>query len=261
MREDSTSETDKPYRFATPTRTTKESVFIDEIEAAARESRTSYVEKFANFPLWAPRQNVARFLAQYEIYRNHILPIHGSIIEGGVCFGGGLMAWAHLVSIFEPVNHTRRVIGFDTFEGFPGLSEADEKAESGMAYAGGMAAPLDEELAALAALHDTNRAVGHIPRVELVKGDANKTIPQYVKDNPHLIVAALVLDFDIFDPTWVALSEFAPLMPRGGVVIFDELNCKDWPGETRAVMAQEVLRLGKLQRFPYASTLSYLVIE
>jgi macrocin-O-methyltransferase TylF-like protien len=247
------------YRFDLPTRTKDERNFLDALETAAQNSKTTNVERFANFPLWAPRQNVARFLAQWHIYQK-IVGIHGSIIECGVAFGGGLMAWAHFASILEPVNHTRRVIGFDTFQGFPGMSTQDEKAQSGLAYKGGMSAPVDEEIAALAQIHDLNRAVGHIPRVELVKGDACQTIPKYIQDNPHLLVALLVLDFDIYEPTWKALDKFIPLMPKGAVIVWDELNCKDWPGETKASLPF-LRRVGRLKRLPYASTISFAVIE
>jgi cephalosporin hydroxylase len=246
------------YRFDLPTRTEKERGFLERLEELAQQSQTTNVERFTNFPLWAPRQNIARFLAQWEIYQ-HVLEVHGSVIECGVAFGGGLMAWAHFASILEPVNHPRRVIGFDTFSGFPGMGAHDAKAESGLAYAGGMAAPVEEEIAQLAALHDMNRAVGHIPRLELVKGDACETIPAYVASNPHLVVALLVLDFDIHAPTAVALRCFLPLMPKGAVIVFDELNCKDWPGETQAVL--DLIPQMRLRRFPWCSTLSYAVLE
>lgn len=249
------------YRFDLPTRTEGERGFLSSLESVARHSKTTNVERFANFPLWAPRQNIARFLAQYEIYSKHILHSHGSIIECGVAFGGGLMAWAHLASIFEPINHTRRVVGFDTFSGFPSMSSQDAKAESGLAYSGGMSTPVEDEIAALAALHDRNRPIGHIPRVELVKGDACETIPAYVKNNPHLLISALVLDFDIYSPTLTALKTFLPLMPAGAVLIFDELNCKDWPGETQAMLKQIDVNSLRLRRFPFASTLSYAVLE
>lgn len=251
--------TTSAHRFEMPTRTGRERKFLEELEHAAQSSKTTNVERFANFPLWAPRQNVARFLAQWEIYREHVVHVHGSIIEGGVAFGGGLMAWAHFASILEPVNHTRRVIGFDTFGGFPGMSDQDDRAESGLAYAGGMAAPVDEEIASLVALHDMNRPLGHIERVELVKGDACETMPQYVLDNPHLVVAMLVLDFDIYKPTAKALECFLPLMPKGAVIVWDELNCKDWPGETKA--AGDLIPSMRLRRFPWCSTLSYAVME
>ena len=36
------------------------------------------------------------------------------------------MTWAKLSAILEPVNLTRRIYGFDTFAGFPSLSEKDQ---------------------------------------------------------------------------------------------------------------------------------------
>ena len=44
-----------------------------------------------------------------------ILNVHG-IVECGVLYGNGTMTFAHLSSILEPVNFTRKIIGFDTFE-------------------------------------------------------------------------------------------------------------------------------------------------
>lgn len=250
----------RAYRFVTPTRSSSERQFLECLEEVAGKSKTSYVEKFRAFSLWAPRQDVARFLLQYDIYSRHVLGSHGSVIECGVCFGGGLMAWSHFASILEPYNHTRRVIGFDTFEGFVGMSEKDDGAQSGLAEKGAMAAPLKEEIEEIAALHDWNRPIGHIPRVELIKGDATKTIPKFVQENKHLIVSLLVLDFDVYQPTRVALEQFVPLMNRGSVIVFDELNCKDWPGETQAVMEFFGEKSIEIKRMPFASTTSYAIL-
>ena len=54
----------------------------------------------------------------------------------------------------------------------------------------------------------------HIPKIELVKGDVRKTIPKYIKDNPHLIVSLLYLDLDLYEPTRAALRNFIPRMPK-----------------------------------------------
>ena len=75
------------------------------------------------------------------------------------------------------------------------------------------------------------------------------------------MVAALTLDFDIHDPTATALEHFLPLMPKGAVLIWDELNCKDWPGETQAAVRLGLLPKMRLRRFPWCSTLSYAVFE
>lgn len=103
----------------------------------------------------------------------------------------------------------------------------------------------------------SNRFVGHIPKVELVRGDATRTIPEYVKNDPQLLVSLLDLDFDVYKPTKVELQQFLPRTLKGAVIAFNELNLRDWPGET--VAALQVLERNKLllKRFPFGSTISY----
>src|SRR6186997_571888 len=85
---------------------------------------SSWETKVENFPKYVRRQNLTRFLALYEIF-NRVLNVKGSIVECGVNHGFGMMTWAKLSAILEPVNLTRRIYGFDTFSGFPSLSQKD----------------------------------------------------------------------------------------------------------------------------------------
>jgi cephalosporin hydroxylase len=62
------------------------------------------------------------------------------------------------------------------------------------------------------------------------------TARQFLTDFPHLVISCLYLDFDIYQPTKVALEHFLPRMPKGSVLVFDELNEEAFPGETIAVM-------------------------
>ena len=80
---------------------------------------SSWETKMENFPKYVRRQNLTRFLALHEIFKL-VLPVKGSIVECGVNHGFGIMSWAKFSAIHEPVNLTRRIYGFDTFEGFPG---------------------------------------------------------------------------------------------------------------------------------------------
>ena len=73
--------------------------------------------KFDNFPKYTQKNSLSKFLARYEIYKLQ-MHIPGSIVELGVARGGSLLTWAQLSAIYEPVNYSREVIGFDTFEGF-----------------------------------------------------------------------------------------------------------------------------------------------
>ena len=220
-------------------------------------------QRLQAFPRHVRRQDIARFLVKHELFRL-ALPVNGSVVECGVFAGGGLMSWVHFSAIHEPYNHSRRVIGFDTFDGFPSVASQDTATgTSAHLTPGGLrtTAPVQEELHQLATLHDRNRPLGHIPKVELVAGDACQTVAEYVQRNPHLLVSLLYLDFDLYAPTAAALEVLYPRIPRGGVVAFDELNCADFPGETTALLGALDLSAVRLLRFPWDPYISYFVKE
>jgi hypothetical protein len=219
----------------------------------------TFAEKIDAFSKFASRQAIAKFLARYEIFKK-ILHVNGSIVECGVLHGGGLLWFAKLSSILEPTNHVRKIIGFDTFEGFPSIHEVDRQGDSSHLRESGLTgSPLDEVKRAVS-LYDMNRPLAHIPKVELVPGDLAATAPTYVKANPHLVVSLLYLDVDLYEPTKKALECFVPLMPKGAIVVFDQLNAKMFPGETRAVDEVLGIRNITIERFPFDSYVSYCVI-
>lgn len=219
------------------------------------------MDKLRNFTKYVPRQTLTTFLAKNALFQ-YALGVHGYIIECGVYLGAGLMTWGQLSAIYETINHTRRIVGFDTFEGFSGISEKDRSDQQlDFMKKGGLSANSYEDLQYCIQLYNLNRPIGHIPRVELQAGDAVKTIPEYVRNNQHLVVAMLYLDFDVYEPTKVALENFVPRMPKGAVIAFDELNQAAWPGETLAVMETVGLRNLRIQRFSYAPALSFAILE
>lgn len=240
----------------------KEEAYYDSLEKFLGKCTGTRLQQIENFPKFAPRQALSWFLTKYEMYRQ-IVDVQGSIVECGVHLGGGLMTFAQLSAIFEPFNHTRKVIGFDTFEGFPHLAKQDERARASVAKKGGFAITSSQyqELQEAVRLFDLNRPVGHIPKVELVKGDALETMPKYLEENPHTVVSLLYLDFDVFEPTRCAIELFLPRIPKGGMIAFDELNISDWPGETLAVMESIGIPNLKIRRFPFTTSVSYAVIE
>lgn len=224
----------------------------------------SAVEKLENFPKYVPRQNLARFLARYELFKL-IKNIQGSIVECGVLFGGGLMSFAKLSTILEPYNFQRRIIGFDTFTGFPDIDKMDrrgkpERKSAHMKRHGFAAGDAYEDLQRAIQVYDVSRFLNHFPKVEVVKGDFAITAKKYLEDYPHLIVSCLYLDFDIYQPTKIALQHFFPRMPKGAVVVFDELNEEAFPGETLAVLEMLDLRSLRVRRFDFEPRISYAII-
>lgn len=221
----------------------------------------SMVDKLDAFAKYASRQAIAKFLTKYEIFRQ-ILNVNGSIVEGGVLHGGGTLAWAKLSSILEPTNHTRKVIGFDTFEGFPSVDEKDLQGNDGsLTHVGGLQGSDLENVEKAVGVYDLNRPLNHIPKVELVKGDIAQTAPAYLEQNPHLVVSLLYLDVDLYEPTLTLLETFVPRMPKGAILVFDELNAKMFPGETLAVHEYIGLKNLEIRRFPFDSYVSYAVIQ
>ena len=101
--------------------------------------------------------------------------------------------------------------------------------------------------------------MGHINKVELVKGDAVKTIPKYVKKNQSLIIRLLFLDFDLYKPTIVALKNLYNLVPSGGIVAFSELGLEKWVGETIAFKEFFKDKKVKLKKFEYDPYQSYFI--
>ncbi|RDJ32726.1 MAG: class I SAM-dependent methyltransferase [Crenarchaeota archaeon] len=218
------------------------------------------MDKLRNFPKFVPRQSLSLFLAKNSIFKN-ILNIHGNIIECGVFLGGGLMTWAQLSSIYEPINHTRKIIGFDSFTGFEKIHPKDEVDGPEYIRPGGLATNAYDDLKKCIEIYDLNRHISHIPKIEIIKGNANETIPKFIDDNPHEVIALLYLDFDLFEPTKTAIEKFLPLMPKGAIIVFDELNQAIWPGETQAILETIGLRHLKIQRFPYTPAISYAILD
>ena len=174
--------------------------YIESMEAHIKRAThdfagTSVLDSFAKY---ASRQAMTRFLARVSIFEK-IKDTHGSIIECGVFNGQGVMSWAQMSSIYEPVGGvTREVFGFDTFSGFPSLHEIDLKNTRGDKHkVGDLAVPkIYEDLLECIRLYDQNRFLAQFPKVHLIKGDFMETADRFFDEFPHVVPALLYLDFD-----------------------------------------------------------------
>lgn len=215
--------------------------------------------KLENFTKYVRRQHLKRFLALYEIFKL-VLPVKGSVIECGVWRGFSLMAWAKLSTMLEPENLTRRIYGFDTFEGFPSVHDIDQSAFK-TNERGELSSHSYDELFQLIKEYDADRFLGHIGKVELIRGDMAKTIPEFIERHQHLMVSLLFIDCDLYEPTRTALEHFLPRMPKGAIVAFDDLDNPIWPGETLAILETVGLNKLKLQRLEWDPYIAYAVID
>ena len=215
--------------------------------------------KLENFPKYVRRQHLKRFLAMYEIFKK-ALPVKGSVVECGVFRGFGIMSWAKLSAILEPENLTRRIYGFDTFDGFPEVSELDQSQFHSVKQ-GGLKANSFDELEALIAQYDADRFLGHIGKVELIRGDMVQTIPEFIASHQHLLVSLLFVDCDLYEATRIALEHFIPRMPKGAILAFDDLDNPIWPGETRALLDKLGVSRLRIQRIEWDPYIGFAILD
>ncbi len=240
-------------------RTKAEQLVADKLRQVFERCSDPWEQKIENFPKYVKRQNLTKLLAQYEIFKR-VLNVKGSVVECGVFRGGSLMTWAHLSAILEPVNLTRRIYGFDSFEGFPAVSPQDRGPMSNHVKPGDLYANAYDELKELVEIYDSYRFLGHVDKVHLVKGDATRTIPEFIEMHPHLVVSLLFLDFDLYEPTKIALKYFVPRMPKGAILAFDELDNPLWPGETLALLHEMGIGSLKLERVEFDPYIGFAVV-
>ena len=79
-----------PIKVSGGLRTAAEAEEAGRNRALFEANPSSWETKLENFPKYVPRQNLTRFLTLYELFKR-VLPIKGSVIEGGAHQGFGLM--------------------------------------------------------------------------------------------------------------------------------------------------------------------------
>ncbi len=235
------------------------------------QTRLEMVDHFLNSPI--PRDqilsNMGLFLNSKALSRllfmNHlyeqIVDVMGVVMEFGTRWGPNLGQFAALRGIYEPFNRHRKIIGFDTFSGFPKIDSED--GSSDMMEVGHLTVPDNYKMYLEKALElqERDNPLAHIKKFELCEGDATITLPKYLSDNPETIIALAYFDFDVYQPTKICLEAIKPRLVRGSVIGFDELNDPDSPGETIALMEVFGLNNITLKRYPYTSRTSYFVVQ
>jgi len=215
-----------------------------------------------NFPVYARRLFLKRFLAHYEFFRRTV-DLPGDIVELGVYRGVSLMSWANFLEIRNMGDRAKQVIGFDNWKGFVSLHPKDGKEDPRVnkVVGGYDAACFRDILKDALTIFDRDRFIPHKPRVILVEGQIEESVPKFIRENPGLRISLLHIDCDLYLPTRTALESLWPRVVTGGVVIFDDYGIRPWEGESAAAdeyfKDQNVL----LRRLDWAMSPSAYVIK
>ncbi len=205
-----------------------------------------------NFYLSCDNSRVAKFVAQYELFKISV-NVPGEIAEFGVFKGVSLVRFAHFREILG-ISEKKSIFGFDTFGEFPDSNyEPDnERLAKFIVSAGSTSIGKDQLIKVL-------NKKGLDKGVHLIEGDVRDTIPEFIKNNPGVKISFLNLDVDLYEPSKAILESFWPLISEGGVLLLDDYG--KFPGETKAAddfFADKGVAIRKLK---YAASPSYIIKE
>lgn len=232
----------------------------EQIADALLESPLPRNELLRNLGLYLLPMDLRRFLFFDSLYRRFI-DVPGVIVEFGCRWGQNLAILQSLRAIYEPYNVLRKIIGFDTFQGFPGVTEKDGTASCLTTGGYGVCEEYPSYLEGLLSLKETQSPISNMKKFELIAGDAATTFEQYLREHPETIVAFAYFDMDLYEPTKQCLKLLMKHVTKGSVIGFDELNMSQFPGETLALQEAVGTNKVRLQRSTLAHAESFFVYE
>jgi hypothetical protein len=168
-----------------------------------------------------------------EAYRM-IVDQPGIIVEFGTWWGQNLVLFENLRAIYEPFNQSRRVNGFDTFQGYPSVSARDNPSDTIKVGGYKVTGDYPDYLRALIDYHEKNNVLAAVKKHDIVEGDVAATAPQWFAEHDDVVIALAYFDMALYEPTKAALQAIKPHLIPGSVLMLDEFNNADYPGETRA---------------------------
>ena len=75
------------------------------------------------------------------------------------------------------------------------------------------------------------------------------------------MIALAYFDMDLYEPTLHCLKRIRPLMGKGAIIGFDELNHASFPGETLALKEALGIERFNFRRSPLSPHTSYIVLD
>jgi len=231
-------------------------------ETFLKEVATGQIDRMGihwnrHFPLFLKGSSIARILYYDFLYRK-IINVPGVVMEFGVQWGTTLSILTSLRGLYEPWNHSRCIYGFDTFEGLTNINSKDGDYANQGDYS--VLNNYDDTLLKILEIHEKSQPLSHIKKSHLYKGDARVTVDQFLTENPHSVISMLILDMDICEPTLEVLRKLKNRLTKGSVVVFDEINCPSFPGETIALIEEIGLPNISLRKFPFQTFGAYFIV-
>ncbi len=170
-------------------------------ELISKEKFTDYLKKVRflkrNYCLiWdyiVNRQKLSRILFMNSLYQQ-IINIHGIVVEFGVRWGQNLNLFTSFRSIYEHFNKSRKIVGFDTFAGFPSIHDKDGNNKLASVGSYSVKENYEEYLKQILDYHESESSVLQSNKCQIIRGDATIGFEKYLEDHPETIIALAYFD-------------------------------------------------------------------
>jgi len=176
-----------------------------------------------HWPLYVGTVNLARNLAIIDLLRSTIA-IPGHIAEFGCWRGSTTLLLAKALRIFDS-NGPKVVHAFDSFQGLTEFRQEDGVASEQLGdYRGSRM--MIEECASM---------VGLLDYIAIHEGLIENTLPRFVQRHPEMRFSFVYCDTDLYSATKDIIAVMWGLVTPGGLMVFDQWNMEEFPGEGIAV--------------------------
>lgn len=208
--------------------------FRKRLEEAFIETPIPTAELMTSMAIYMRSSALVKILVLDDLYRR-IQKVPGCIMEFGTRWGQNLIVFENLRAIYEPFNKTRKIVGFDTFEGYQGGSDIDKESAIFSEGTYQTTANYPAYLRQLLSIHEGNNVLGHVSSGhEVIAGNVSNTVTNFLKLQPETIVALAYFDIGLYTPTKDALLAIKPHLVPGSVILLDQLTWAESPGEAIA---------------------------
>ena len=170
--------------------------------------------------------------------------VPGNVVECGVGWGRSLLTFSTLSTALED---GRKIIGYDSFAGFPKPSNDDEPERTGVVEG---RYDTSEDVVMRFLENSGLPTVFLEQQLKLVAGFFEDTVPNY-DEGP---IALLHLDCDLHDSYKTALGGLYDHVSPGGIIAFDEYQANPtYPGARKAINAFFGEDSSKIIKSPYTN--------
>jgi hypothetical protein len=254
-------------------KTPHESTVITYSDEKSLEARTKLFSLLKSYPatdgeaerslgLFLRGSLLARIFAIRELYEKIVMK-PGIIVDLGTWRGQTAVLCENLRAILEPLHFNRRIVCFDTFEGYVGFSDQDKATDLHKDGTYRVGTEYSEYLSELLILHEQNNAMGHNHgKHKVIKGDCRVTLPQFLSENTNELIALAFFDLNSYEPTEMSFMRIFERLIPGGIAAFWQLTRDVIPAEG-AVYNKSILNQLKhsIHRTLYYPGLCYLIKE